>query len=242
MLILDSIFGHTFFKRLVPRHAVVLDLGANVGGFASAISKRYGSQVYSVEANPAVYERIAAFPDSRKFNFAIAGSEGMLTLHVHDNSEASTLQSSESTSAEGKTVEVLARRLEPFVSELGLARVHLLKMDIEGAEIDVLANCSDAFLQTIDQLSIEFHDFCDLVTRDQVDAVIQRLTALGFRHIVFSRPRNGHTDTLFVNISRCRLNPIEFLLARWLIRDVMGVVRMARRLLGQRQPGMETPA
>ena len=55
-----TIKGHTFFHRNIRRGGVVVDLGANRGAFADAITRLFDVKCYSVEANPALIERIPA--------------------------------------------------------------------------------------------------------------------------------------------------------------------------------------
>jgi hypothetical protein len=61
----------------------------------------------------------------------------------------------------------------------------------------MLAATSDEFLRTLPQLSIEFHDFCGLVSASEVERTIRRFRALGFHCFKFSRRTNE--NILFVN-------------------------------------------
>ena len=63
---------------------------------------------------------------------------------------------------------------------LGTDRVDLLKVDIEGAEWDVLSTLTPAVAQRIDQITVEFHDFMDPAERPRTEQCIARLEGLGF--------------------------------------------------------------
>jgi FkbM family methyltransferase len=52
---------------------------------------------------------------------------------------------------------VNALTLEMFLRQNAISRVDLLKMDIEGSEIDVFEGATDEDLQRVDQFTIEFH-------------------------------------------------------------------------------------
>jgi hypothetical protein len=59
--------------------------------------------------------------------------------------------------------------------------VDLLKVDVEGAEWDVLSSLTPALADRIDQITVEFHDFMDPALRPRTEACIAHLQALGFR-------------------------------------------------------------
>ena len=63
-----------------------------------------------------------------------------------------TLGSKIADVAEAATIEVRAKRLKDLLSE----KIDLLKLDIEGAEYEVIRDCADV-LHMADHLFIEFH-------------------------------------------------------------------------------------
>lgn len=63
---------------------------------------------------------------------------------------------------------------------LDVDRIHLFKMDIEGAEYDVLMNADEAVLSRIDQFVIEFHHDLMDYTFDDTKECIDRLASFGF--------------------------------------------------------------
>jgi FkbM family methyltransferase len=54
---------------------------------------------------------------------------------------------------------VEGRHLGRLLLELGVAEIEVLKLDIEGAELEVIDSLSDDFFHNVGQLTIEFHDF-----------------------------------------------------------------------------------
>jgi Methyltransferase FkbM domain len=54
--------------------------------------------------------------------------------------------------------------------------VDVVKMDIEGAEIEVIASLDDDQIKRVGQWAIEFHDFMGMMTGLDVE----RITVLGF--------------------------------------------------------------
>jgi FkbM family methyltransferase len=228
---MDRVHGHTFFSRLVREDSVVVDLGANVGGFSREMEHKYGCVCYAVEPNPESYARLETLASVRPFNMAIADHDGTLRFYVAANSEASSMTR---TSDSDREIEVSAMRLDAFAQREHLGQIDLLKVDVEGAEVELIDSLSDAFLGNIVQIAMEFHDFCGLVDKRDVARLERRLEALGFLSINFSRESHGHEDHLFVNTNRCNVGRVEFLLAKYLVRNMRGAARMAARRLRRR--------
>ncbi|WP_133649219.1 FkbM family methyltransferase [Paraburkholderia flava] len=230
---MDRISGHTFFQRFLRRDSVVVDLGANVGAFSRLMSEKYGCVCYAVEPNPACFARLAGFARVKPFNFAIADREGTMNFFVAANSEASSFTRTHDSDIE---IPVTAMRLDTFTEQQGIGRLDLLKIDIEGAEVSLLDSLPDAFLSNIGQIAIEFHDFCDLVKREDVVRLERRLESLGFLSINFTRDSYGHEDHLFVNRQRCPVGHVEYLTTKYVTKYLLGIGRIMGRLgSGRRQ-------
>jgi FkbM family methyltransferase len=132
--------------RLSPG-AVFLDIGAHIGYYTLKASPRVGSQgrVIAFEPNP---RTVALLGEHVSVNhasnvvvepIACTDTEQMLTLFDatdEGNSGASSLSSRNAQSSAGTTVK--GRPIDDVVSELGLNRVDLMKIDVEGAELIVL--------------------------------------------------------------------------------------------------------
>jgi len=88
-----------------------------------------------------------------------------------------------------------------FLAQHGLKSVDLLKLDIEGAELELLSALTSP--SNIAQITVEFHDFMFPETHPQVTRTIQHMKAIGFRCFNFTGPRNQ--DVLFLNPRMVRL-------------------------------------
>jgi len=76
----------------------------------------------------------------------------------------------------------------------------VLKIDIEGAELEMLLGTPESVLRRCDQITVEFHDFMDRSQAVDVRACIHRLRSFGFRP--FRCRILNHSDMLFVH-ERC---------------------------------------
>ena len=199
---------HTFLPSSLGKESTVVDLGANLGDFSRGIVELFHCRCIAVEPNPVLFEQARAVPGVEAVWAAVSDREGTVELTLSDNPEASTILANRAPQgANGSRVQVPAITLESLLGQLNVTHVDLLKVDIEGAEISMLLSAPEAVLRSIDQITLEFHDFCGLVTPAQVSAVLSRLDALGFGSVQFNRWNN--TDWLFARRDAAALTPLR---------------------------------
>jgi FkbM family methyltransferase len=200
---LVTVCDHTFIEP--KESSIVLDLGSNRGEFAKTMIQRYKSHVYGVEPNPDLSKSLAEIPYERTLQVAAAGKQDKRLLHIHMNPESSSIHTSPGSEYES-VLEFVAMPLEAIIKEFDLNCIDLLKMDIEGAEIELIQQTSDRILrESVHQISVEFHLFSGLIDQASVDMTLRRLRRLGFYVVDFSR---SYFDVLFINR---RLMGITFL-------------------------------
>lgn len=195
--------GHTLYFPPLGTGSVVLDLGANRGEFSRQMRLQFGGRHYLVEANPTLAESLQAEGLFSVTSCAVAARSGMISFNIAVNDEGSSILPLPEASVCGcvcsQTVEIPARTLESLVATTGEERIDVLKMDIEGAEVQVLEQISEGLLRNIGQVTVEFHSDpqfgFDL--RAGVETVIDLLRERGFLYFDFSGgPRS---DVLFIN-------------------------------------------
>ena len=153
-----DIFCHGYTPN---RGDVVLDVGAGAGEDVLAMSELVGPEgrVIAVEAHPATFERLSEFcrlnrlTNVQTVHAAVADADGL--LHIDGGSHRGGYLSAR-LGSEG--VAVPATTLDALVRRLGLPRVDLLKMNIEGAERLALKGMPDTLRRTR-HLAISCHDF-----------------------------------------------------------------------------------
>jgi len=157
-------------KRLDLREKdVAIDCGANVGEM-TAVMAEGGASVHAFEPNPhacaLLGEKFAANPRIHIHKAAVHVLDGVMPLYLHENSRedevywsngSSLLPEKPNVSAE-RFVEVRTVDLAAFIRGLP-GRVRLVKMDIEGAEVEVLRHLAAAgALDKVDFLFVETHE------------------------------------------------------------------------------------
>jgi FkbM family methyltransferase len=127
----------------------VVDVGANIGAYSVWAGSSMGSDglIVAIEPNPVSQERLrTSLSGLTVSHTAIAEAcgavAGEVTLHFEPGY---TVSSSVVPFAEASNhVQVTMRPLDEILREQGVGQIDMLKIDVEGAEEDVLAGASDA--------------------------------------------------------------------------------------------------
>jgi FkbM family methyltransferase len=156
--------------RKLGKDDVAIDCGANVGKYARMMAAT-GAQVFAFEPNPHAFavlqRRLAGCRNVTCLNKAVAVGGGRKRLYLDRRAgldplryaTGSTLLSFKRNVEPANSIEVESVDFLDFVRSVG-KRVGLVKMDVEGAEIDILEDvlhAADAGSR-IGVLFVEMHD------------------------------------------------------------------------------------
>jgi FkbM family methyltransferase len=192
---LDRIEGHTFVKTWLRNGSNVVDLGMNQGEFARTIQKKYNCNVVGVEANPFLVEGFNKSGTAQCFNLAISAQKGRVRFFIDPrNSEASSLTAVGESAL--RPVEVDSIPFAEFYAAQPRKDVDLLKIDIEGAEIDLFNGVESSIFAHTKQICVEFHSFLHPEHLPAIRRIIARMQADGFHYCDFS---TEYVDVLFLN-------------------------------------------
>ena len=141
--------------RTVGPGDVILDVGANIGYYAIMLAKRVGSsgKVYAMEPEPRNFDLLqrnirlnGADQIVEAFHIGASNVSGVEKLNVSRFSNLHSFLSDGDDSANGsdpgELVEVPMTDLSSFIQ--GKRRVDMLRMDIEGYEVEVLTGLEEA--------------------------------------------------------------------------------------------------
>lgn len=196
---LIEINGHGLIEDFLTKGSIVIDLGANKGSFSKQISTLYGCRVYAVEASPITFEETYASDLVQKFNFAICSQEKQIQINISENSEATSLFILDNCEYKD-SVTIQGISLEGFISSFSIQSPVTLKLDVEGAELEILKNTPSDVLRTFSQITVEFHEWLGIGSIPDIEAIIEKLKGIGFNH--FKLSRTNHGNDLFVNSAR----------------------------------------
>jgi FkbM family methyltransferase len=175
------------YRRLLPAANLprsnalrVMDLGANGGGFTLLIlCLGYTiEQVVAVEFNAATASRLRFNLDrnlqaaNQVLVAAITGDGRAIDIALGDGNTGDNIYR---PSASGTGRRVQGTTFDEVAARLGPGRIDLVKMDIEGAETEVLLGLSSFRLRDVNALVVEIHDEKD------IDPLRVKLASMGLR-------------------------------------------------------------
>jgi len=175
----SSIVDHHFLSTPIGAKSIIVDLGAHLGEFSTEISRRFGCRCYGAEPHPVSHSLIRQSELVSVVNCAIAPADAPVRLHLSAYSESHSLRPLPRSGV--GSIEVDGLTFQRFMKTCGIDQIDLMKVDMEGSEVELLETLPNDTLDRIDQMTVAFHDFkpeFDLTAR--VRAALNRLTGLGW--------------------------------------------------------------
>ena len=153
--------SHYLIGNLISEKSVIVDLGANIGSFYLLMYAKYGSRCYAVEASKALYKKLPRVTGLNSYHCAIGKINGQALFYTSQNQEANSMNYSVSEHwGVVNSSFVPQRELSSFLLEENIPLpVDVLKIDVEGAELDIINSLPVPLLCRILQIPIEIHDF-----------------------------------------------------------------------------------
>jgi FkbM family methyltransferase len=170
----------------LPEDAVILDLGSNVGFTIVEMASTFPSaRIIGVEMDEENFrlasENIKPFGSRCKVIHAAVWTEDCHVSYEGKESDAFRIKSS----SESDGQQVVSKTIESLEREYGLTRVDYLKMDIEGAETDIMKS-SIKWADMVQSMKIEIHRDGDMAV------IMAKLEQAGYQ----CSPCNLHWSTI----------------------------------------------
>jgi FkbM family methyltransferase len=150
---------------------IVVDIGAHIGKYTIIASKMVGSKgkVIAIEAHPVNYDilkqniELNNLSNVIALNYAVHSQETMVKLYEPGQEEGFTIYNTIMTDRiplnNQKYIEVKANTLDSLLFENGTKEVNWIKIDVEGAEYEVLKGATNILSSSKDiSLLIEIHN------------------------------------------------------------------------------------
>lgn len=145
----------------LDKSSVILDVGGYLGDYAESINHKYGCLVYLFEPVPSFYEEcVSRFSDNPSvvcLNYGLSSSSGWLDIGLDNN--ASSFKKIEV----GEMTQLAqVRSFTEVFAELGISKIDLIKINIEGGEFDLIPVMIDSgLINKIRYLQVQFHNFIE---------------------------------------------------------------------------------
>jgi FkbM family methyltransferase len=166
------------FNYDLNEDSIVFDVGGYNGEYTSAINNRYNCSIYIFEPVPDFFDSIRDrfLHNSRihPFCLGLSNTTAKQSIFIQDVSSSLFLK-------EGKKIDIQLKNIIEFIDENNFAVIDLLKLNIEGAEYDLLEciianNRASAFRNIL----VQFHDFIIPDAKDRMLAIKSNLSKTHF--------------------------------------------------------------
>jgi FkbM family methyltransferase len=188
-IVIKEIFKENVYEVNSERFAVdgvTIDLGANIGAFA-LLAASHGSKVYAVEPEPHNLEAM-------KNNITLSGLDHLVTsvpygisnfkgtAVIDDNGGGSTIKDDV---AFGANIEIIS--LDGLFTLYNIENVNVLKIDVEGSEVDIIVGASKETLNKCKYITMEF----DIRSGSRLGEITQKLSETHHVRTMGSWERGG---------------------------------------------------
>jgi FkbM family methyltransferase len=157
-----------FIKAHCKEGDVAFDIGAHMGIFSYFLAKQVGNtgKVFSFEPAPLTFEMLQHTIEYNHLEtvvqinqMAMADKDGELTFYIYDNSKVSSGNSLSPLNPAGKHrgITVKTMSLDDFFKAKQLTRLDFIKIDAEGAELEILKGGAKVIQQYKPFITLEVH-------------------------------------------------------------------------------------
>lgn len=146
------------------------------------LATRFGMRVFAFDPTPWTAEWAArqAVPEGLRYvPLGVAGHDGRAVFLEPDRRTGSHSMLRHGAQT-GRGTQVEVRRLPTILREMGHEGMDLLKLDVEGAEYEVIDDLAASAIRP-EQLLVEFHHRFASVGKEKTEEALRALYALGYR-------------------------------------------------------------
>ena len=192
------------FKLLGKEPQTIFDVGANIGYVTFQFRKRFNSaNIYSFEPNPTVFSKLSqSFLKDKKvhpLNRGVGATNGILNFYKNNNSGTSSFLKPSTfhlknlaRTFEEINIEII--NLTDYCMQNSLKNVDILKLDIEGFEIEALKGFTTFLIQKkVDIIYLEVNLSELYENQPVIDDVISFL--FGYKYLLYGFYGINETET-----------------------------------------------
>ena len=160
---------------------IIFDCGANIGTSCLFYKIMYpNAKILAFEADPAICNVLSDNVNAFSMNVELVGAavwnkDGEIELNIEGADGASVVAVNNSSNL----TKVKSVRLRDWITRYSL--IDFLKMDIEGAEYEVIMDCKEV-LHKINYLFVEYHSIAG--QPQNLDEILSTISSAGFRYIL----------------------------------------------------------
>ena len=154
----------SLFEKTVLPGMVVVDAGANLGVYTLLAARAVGpaGRVVAIEPDPRTFELLSEnvsrnnMSNVALLNSALAAERGTMSLYRVPGHPALASLSRSNARGSAERIDVQVTTLDAALAELGIERVDVMKLDTQGAEIDILRGARETIDRARPILFVEY--------------------------------------------------------------------------------------
>ncbi len=186
-------FSNYIYKGVFKSENIIVDVGcADDPDLSIYMIKNFG--LNSIAIDPTLKHRSALkkleqeCSNFKYLPYAISNKSGKLTFYesLENTSGSILLEHTNIVNDRTTSYEVDSITLKELSSIVG-RDIDLLKLDLEGAEYELLMNIDKSDLLPYKQIFVEFHHHCTKYTQHDTTNVVRRLKVFGFKEFSLDR-------------------------------------------------------
>ena len=226
---MQELLCHTIYTDALKfdnKNPIVIDCGANKGEFCEAMHSLFKAKCFGFEPDPRLFSQLNSSSSISYYELAVGHEDGECFLNL-GVAQCSSIRFSEAKIfQEVKKVSVVD--LEKFCNQNSIKFIDLLKIDIEGAELDLLDRLSKDFFARVATITVEFHDFLNINDLPRIKSVIKKMKQHGFFVLRLSYFTYG--DVLMINKNIYPLGALKKI-ALIFYKYQVGIIRFINKML-----------
>jgi FkbM family methyltransferase len=164
-------------------HSTIYSVGIGEdASFDTELIEKFGLTVHGFDPTPRSIEWVKRQGFSDRFvmhEYGIAAFDGNVSFNPPENPDHVSYTLLDRPLTKAKAISVPVKRLSTIMKELGHDHIDLLKMDVEGAEYDVIDDISESIIRP-QQFVVEFHHRFPGVGVKRTEDAIDRLRSMGY--------------------------------------------------------------
>ena len=174
----------TFYPNDLNQNSTVYSFGIGTDiSFDLALIKKYGIIVHAFDPTPKSIEWLKAQRLPKEFishEYGLASYNGKAKFKLPKNINYISHSIIENSSTQSESIEVEVLRLSTIMQQLNHKKIDVLKIDIEGAEYEVIDNILSENIDIV-QILVEFHHRLKPFSIEKTKQAIQKLNKTGYK-------------------------------------------------------------
>ncbi len=176
--------------QAMPADGVFIDIGANIGLFSLFVARLFPrARVFAFEPHPRLHRCIQKTAHDAKLSHleahqaCVSRADGQIQLLINSNdsgghtTDASQIRDSEKQSE----LTVKAAALDRFVKDKNLGRIDVIKIDVQGAEWDVLLGAQESLRRFKPKILVEMDNHRVVNADSQVQSIQKLFSDIGYQ-------------------------------------------------------------